>query len=256
MRDSIDDACLAVQAAAAGKGKAAIRRMLIAELESRDACLPPPLVIDIFVDQIATGTYEAGKPFAFISAGRSGLARLPFVQKCINKLFAPKTAELESLFSAGGYIGHGVVRVTEHVASHWPLMSRLVPGPPGRELYAPAPSEVPPPARLLPDPEVRDRIPELFDPLAHPPRLPGMPPPTGADLILVWLDDDAGTVAVCCEPGRIGTLAADDTQAYLPLVRAAQIQGKAVAATADICLTAHDLLPATVRVIPGSSSPA
>jgi hypothetical protein len=46
-----------------------------------------------------------------------------------------------------------------------------------------------------------------------------------------------------------------DAGAYLPLVRAAHAQDKVVAATADIRVTAHGLLPATVRVVPDRSGP-
>lgn len=254
MQGGIDEACEAVEAVAAGKGRAAIRRMLIAELKSRDVDTPPPEVVDLLVEQIAAGSYQAGKPFT--SVRYSGLSRLPFVRKYINKLFGPTAEEFESLFSAGGMITHGVLRVTDHVADDWPTMPRLFPHPPGRELYAPAPADVPPPARLLLDPDVHERMPEIFDPPPPPPRLPGMPPPTGADLILVWLEDDNGTVTVCCAPGRLGILAAEDAEAYLPLVRSVHAQGKVVATTADVRRTAHDPLAATIRVIPHRSEPA
>jgi hypothetical protein len=56
-------------------------------------------------------------------------------------------------------------------------------------------------------------------------------------------------VAVCCQPGRIGVLKAEDAGAYLPLVRAVHAQDKVVAATADIRATAGHLLPATVRAV-------
>jgi hypothetical protein len=34
---------------------------------------------------------------------------------------------------------------------------------PGRGQYAPPPDQVPPPARLMPDPDLRTRMPELFE---------------------------------------------------------------------------------------------
>jgi hypothetical protein len=105
---------------------------------------------------------------------------------------------------------------------------------------------VPRPARLIPDPDLRERIPELFEAPPPPPKWVGMPPPTEAELVFAWLDESGGTVAVCCPPGRIGVL---NAEAYLPLVRSAQAQGKVVAVTADIGVTARGLLPAAVRVI-------
>jgi hypothetical protein len=88
-----------------------------------------------------------------------------------------------------------------------------------------------------------------------------MPSPEGADLVFVWLEDGGGAVAVCCQPGRIGLLDAEDAEAYLPLVRTAHAQDKVVAATADIRVDAPGSLPVTVRVVPnrdlraGTASP-
>jgi hypothetical protein len=247
MQDSIGEACQAVQAAAAGKGKAAIRRMLTAEFRARGVDLPPPL-FDVAVKQIAAGTYTPGEPL--VSVHHSGLLRVPFVRKAIGHALGPT---LEAHVSAG-MMDHGVVRVTEHLADAWPVVSRTCPHPPGRDLYAAAPDEVPPPARLIPDPDVRERMPELFE--APPPlRMPGLPSAEEAELVFVWLEDSGGAVAVCHQPGRIGVLDAADAGAYLPLVRAAHAQDKVVAATADIRVTARGLLPATVRVVPDRSGP-
>jgi hypothetical protein len=250
MLDGIDEACEVVQAAAAGKGKAAIRRMLTEEFRSRDVELPPDL-FDVLVKQIAAGTYAPGEPL--VSVHRSGLLRVPFIRKAIGRMLEPALEEL----SEQGVMGGGVVWVTEHLADAWPVVSRTLPHPPGLDLYAPGPDEVPPPARLVPAPDLRERMPDLFEAPAPPlpPRWPGMPSPTQAELVFVWLEDSGGAVAVCCQPGRIGILNAEDTEAYLPLVRSAHAQGKVVAATADIRFTARGLLPATVRVVSGRSGP-
>ncbi len=127
------------------------------------------------------------------------------------------------------------------------MMSGSLPHPRGRGLYAPPPDQVPPPARLLPDPDLRTRMPEVFE---GPPPLPMPPPPDtapdDADLVFVWLEDNDGAVAVWCAPGRIGVLKAGEADAYLPLVRAAAAQDQVVAATSDISRTT----PAAVRVVP------
>ena len=141
-----------------------------------------------------------------------------------------------------------MVRVTGHVADAWQLLSGTLPHPPGRDLLAPVLEDVPLPARLIPDPDLRERIPELFE-APPPPKWVGMPPQAEAELVFAWLDESGGTVAVCCPPGRLGVLNAEDAEAYLPLVRSAQAQGKVVAVTADIDVTARGLLPAAVRVV-------
>jgi hypothetical protein len=245
MQDTIDEACEAVQAAAAGKSKAAIRRMLTAEFRARDVSLPRPL-FDVAVNQIAAGTYVPGEPL--VSVRRSGLLSLPFIGKAIGRSLEPALEALREHISEEG-IEPGVVRVTEHVADAWQLLSGTLPHPPGRDLLAPVPEDVPLPARLIPDPDLRERIPELFEAPPPPPKWVGMPPPAEAELVFAWLDESGGTVAVCCPPGRIGVLNAEDAEAYLPLVRSAQAQGKVVAVTAGIGVTARGLLPAAVRVV-------
>ena len=245
MQDTIDEACEAVQAAAAGKSKAAIRRMLTAEFRARDVSLPSPL-FEVAVDQIAAGTYVPGEPL--VAVRRSGLLTLPFIGKAIGRRLEPALEALRENI-AEEEIEHGVARVTEHVADVWQLLSGTLPHPPGRDLLAPVPEDVPLPARLIPDPDLRERIPELFEAPPPPPKWVGMPPPAEAELVFAWLDESGGTVAVCCPPGRIGVLNAEDAEAYLPLVRSAQAQGKVVAVTADIGVTARGLLPAAVRVI-------
>jgi hypothetical protein len=250
MQDAIDEACEAVQAAAAGKSKAAIRRMLTAEFRARDVSLPLPL-FDVAVNQIAAGTYVPGEPL--VSVRRSGLLSLPFIGKAIGRRLEPALEALRENISEEG-IEHGVVRVTEHVADSWPILSGALPRPPGRDLLAPVPEEdVPPPARLIPDPDLRERIPELFEAPPPPPKWVGMPPSAEAELVFAWLDESGGTVAVCCHPGRLGVLNAKDAEAYLPLVRSAQAQGKVVAVTADIGVTARGLLPAAIRVVAARS---
>jgi hypothetical protein len=246
MQDTIDEACEAVQAAAAGKSKAAIRRMLTAEFRARDVSLPLPL-FDVAVNQIAAGTYVPGEPL--VSVRRSGLLSLPFIGKAVGRRLEPALEALREHIAEEG-IEHGVVRVTEHVADAWPIMSGTLPHPPGRDLLAPVPEEdVPPPARLIPDPDLRERIPELFEAPPPPPKWVGMPPSAEAEMVFAWLEESGGMVAVCCQPGQIGVLDAEDAEAYLPLVRSAHAQGKVVAATADIRVIGRDLLPATVRVV-------
>jgi hypothetical protein len=79
-------------------------------------------------------------------------------------------------------------------------------------------------------------------------------PAVEAGLVFAWLDESGGTVAVCCPPGRIGILDAEEAVAYLPLVRSADARGEVVAATADIAVAAGGLRPAAIRVIADRSS--
>jgi hypothetical protein len=219
--------------------------MLTAEFRARDVCLPSPL-FDVAVNQIAAGTYVPGEPL--VSVRRSGLLSLPFIGKAIGRSLEPALEALREHISEEG-IEHGVARVTEHVADAWPIVSGTLPRPPGHDLFAPAPEDVPPPARLIPDPDLRERIPELFEAPPPPPKWFGMPPSADAELVFAWLEESGDTVAVCCQPGRLGVLNAEDAEAYLPLMRSAQAQGKVVAATADIGVTARGLPPGAVRVI-------
>jgi len=206
------------------------------------------------VDQLAAGTYVPGQPL--VSVRCSGLLRLPFIGPAVGRFLEPALEALKEHISTEG-IDHGVVRVSEHVADAWPVTSRMLPHPPGRGLYAPAPDEVPPPARLVADPDLRERVPDLFEASAppFPARWASMPSAAEADLVFIWLEEDGGTVAACCPPGRLGTLNAGDAEAYLPLVRVAHAQDMVVAATADIRPAARGLLSATVRVIADRSEP-
>jgi hypothetical protein len=253
MHDSMREACEAVQAAAAGKSTAEIRRMLEAEFRSRNAPTLTPDLYDVLAKQIAAGTYDPNEPL--VSVRRTGLLRVPFIRKAIRQA-------LESAVEEHGWEGvfrRGVSWVPEDVAGGWLTMSPTLPHPPGRGLYAPPPDQVPPPARLVPDPDLRTRMPEVFE--GPPPLSMPLPPdtrePEGDELVFVWLEDSDGAVAVCCSPGRIGLLEAEDAEAYLPLVRAATGQDQVVAATTDIGRTT----PATVRVVPnrglraGTASP-
>ena len=249
MRDPVGEACEAVQAAASGKDKAAIRRMLMAELRSREAPSLPPELLDVAVEKIAAGTYVRGEPLASVSCRPAGLLRVPFLGKAIGHFLEPAFEALKQHISEEGLLGHGVQWVTEGLADSWPMASWSCPHPPGRGFYATQAEEAPPPARLVPDPDLRERMPELFKPLPPPPKLPDTAP-IGPEMVFVWLEDSGGTVAVCHKPGRLGVLDAEDAGAYLPLVRAAHAQDKVVAAMADISLSARDLLPATVRVLP------
>jgi hypothetical protein len=243
MLDGIREACEAVNAAAAGKSEAEIRQMLTAEFRSRGVSLPAPL-FELEVSRIAAGTYVPGEPVVNVRYG--GLLRVPFIRKALGQVFDAAIKE----HGWAGVFKPGVVRVSEHVGNSWRTTSWTLPHPPDRGLYAPEPDQVPPPARLIPDPDLRERIPELFE-----------PPPDGADLVFVWLEDSDGAVAVCAAPGRIGMLEAEDAGAYLPLVRVAHAQDQVVAATADFRKPKYDFLPVTVRVIPdrdltaGTTSP-
>lgn len=187
------------------------------------------------------GTDTPGEPLG--SVRRTGLLRVPFIRKALRQAFDSAVAE----HGMDGVFPPQVAWVSEFVADAWPMMSGSLPHPPGRGLYAPPPDQAPPPARLMPDPDLRTRMPEVFD---GPPPLPmPLPPdtsPDDADLVFVWLEDDDGTVAVCCAPGRVGVLEAGAAEAYLPLVRAAAARDQVVAATSDISRTT----PATVRVVP------
>jgi hypothetical protein len=246
VRDPVGEACEAVQAAAAGKSKAEIRRMLVAELRSREA---PPLVpelVDVLLEKIAAGTYVPGEPL--VSIRRFGLLDLPFIGKPLRRALQSTREALNQHTSEEG-MGYGVVWIPEHFTDDWPKMSWMCPHPPGRDFYATKPDEVPPPARLLPDTDLRERMPELFELRTPPPRPPGTAP-IEAEMVMVWLEESGGTVAVRHWPGRIGVLNVDDADAYLPLVRAAGARFEAVAAMVDIRVTADGLLPATVRVLP------
>jgi hypothetical protein len=118
MQDTIDEACEAVQAAAAGKSKAAIRRMLTAEFRARDVSLPPPL-FDVAVNQIAAGTYVPGEPL--VAVRRSGLLTLPFIGKAIGRRLEPALEALRENIAEEG-IEHGVVCCLRPSA-----LSRIVP---------------------------------------------------------------------------------------------------------------------------------
>jgi hypothetical protein len=66
--------------------------------------------------------------------------------------------------------------------------------------------------------------------------------------LAVQLEEDGGTVVVRHGPGRVGTVSATDASAYLPHLNAARSQGKVVAATATLHVTAHGSLRVTVRL--------
>ena len=250
MFDSIRDACDAVQATAAGKDEAEIRQMLTAELRSRDVSLPPEIV-DSLVKRIVSGTRTPGEPFISGSVQYGGLLRVPFIRKAIRSMFEAAIRE----HGVDGLIERHVPWVSKDIGDSWWFMSQGLPHPPGRDLYAPAPDEVPPPARLIPDPDLRERMPDLFRPPPSPPRWSGMDSAEveGADQLFVWLEDSGGTVIVRNQPGRIGILNAEDAEAYLPLVRSAHARDKVVAAMADIGIAAAGLPHSTISVVPDRS---
>jgi len=161
----------------------------------------------------ATGTDTPGEPLAFVR--RTGLLRVPFIRNALRRAFDAALAE----HGPEGVFQPHVVWVSDFVADAWPMISRSLPHPPGRGLYALPPDQVPPAPDTAPD---------------------------DADLVFVWLEDHDGTVAVCCAPGRVGVLEAGEAEAYLPLVRAAAARDQVVAATSDI----SHATPATVRVVP------
>ena len=184
MWDSIREACDAVQAAAAGEDEAAIRRMLEAEFRARDVSLPPE-IFDSLVKRIAAGTRAPGEPLVSVQYG--GLLRVPFIRKAIRHIF-------DSAVAAAGGVDNLIERhvpwVSKDIGDSWWIMSRTLPHPPGLGLYVTAPDEVPPPARLIPDPDLRERMPDLFEPVRPlPPRWSDMGPPDDADQLFVWLED-------------------------------------------------------------------
>jgi hypothetical protein len=248
MRDGIREACEAVQAHAAGKDKAAIRRMLTEELRSREVSLPPD-VLEVVVEQIAAGTYVPGEPIVSVHWG--GLLRVPFARKALRQMFRPVFDEFDRLLSSEVFRPEG-----EKGTGHdlWSALSQMYPHPPGRGLYAAAPEEVPPPAPLIPDPDLRERIPGLFKLPPSPPGPHGEPPQPWP-VVAAWLEDSGGTIAVYEQHGRIGVLNAEDAEAYLPLARAAHAQDEVVPAAAEI-RAVHGLLSATVWVMARPSDPA
>ena len=247
MRDGIREACEAVQAHAAGKEKAAIRRMLTEELRSREVFLPPD-VLDVVVEQIAAGTYVPGEPI--VSVHWAGLLRMPFARKALRQMFRPVFDEFDSLLSSEVFGSEGR-RGTGHDLRS--ALSRMYPHPPGRGLYAAAPEEVPPPAPLTPDPDLRERMPDLFNLPPSPPGPHGEPPQPWP-VIAAWLEDSGATIAVHEQHGHIGVLNAEDAGAYLPLARAAHAQDEVVPAAAEI-RAAHGLLSATDWVMVRPSGP-
>jgi hypothetical protein len=100
MHDGIDEACAAVQAAAAGKSKAAISRMLAAEFRARDVDLPPPL-FDVAVQRIAAGAHLPGEPL--VSVRQSGPLRLPFIGKALRRGLEPALDALREHVSQEGW---------------------------------------------------------------------------------------------------------------------------------------------------------
>jgi hypothetical protein len=122
-----------------------------------------------------------------------------------------------------------------------PFLSRLHPHPESLDLYFPEPGQSPAPAELIVDPDIAERMPWLLEPL---------PPGKDAWSFAVWLEEAEGAVVVRHQPGRIGTLGAKDSEAYLPHVRAARAQDKVMAAMANPRITASGSFHATIR--PGS----
>ncbi len=248
MFDTMREACNAVQAAAAGKDQAAIREMLAEEFRSRDVSLPPEFV-DGLAKRIASGTYTPGEPLVGGSVRYGGLLRVPFIRKAFRNMFDAAIRE----HGLDGLIERHVPWVSKDIGDSWWFISQTLPHPPGRHLYAPAPDEVPPPARLIPDPDLRERMPDLFEPAPPPPRWSGLESVEGADQLFVWLEENGGTVVVRNQPGRIGILSTEDAEAYLPLIRSAHAREKVVAAMADIGHAAADLPHSTVSVVPDRS---
>jgi hypothetical protein len=120
----------------------------------------------------------------------------------------------------------------------------------------------PPPAQVILDPDLHDRMPWLFElppdlPPGFPPDMPRMPsgsrharhPRSHRDVSLtVRLADDGSTVVVRHEPSRIGTLSTSDAPAYLPHLNAARSQGKVVAAMANLRVTGRGSPRMTIRL--------
>jgi len=205
------------------------------------------------VKRIASGTRTPGEPFisGSVSVQYVGLLRAPFIRKAIRSIFEAAIGE----HGVDGLIERQLPWVSKDIGDSWWFMSKGLPHPPGRDLYAPAPDEVPPPARLIPDPDLRERMPDLFKPPPSPRRRFGLVymAVERADQLFVWLEDSGGTVVVRNQPGRIGILNAEDAETYLPLVRPAHARDKVVAAMADIGIAAAGLPHSTVSVVPDRS---
>ncbi len=179
------------------------------------------------MEQIAAGTYVPGEPIVSVRWG--GLLRVPFARKALRQVFRPVFDEFESLLSSG--TGHDRT-VPDVSAPAGPRPVRRCTG--GGAAAA---------AWLIPDPDLRERMPDLFSLPPSPPGPHGEPPQPWP-VIAAWLDD-SGAIAVHEQRGRIGVLNAEDAGAYLPLAWAAHAQDEVVLKAAEI-RAAHGLLSATV----------
>jgi hypothetical protein len=245
---SFQEACEAVQRSAAGKDVAEIRQMLNGEFRSRDILVPPP-VIGLVATSIAGGSYDAdGQPSFPEEPGWPGRAAgWVFRRLFARRLFGDDPCELPAT-----------------LISQAPEMSWLAGDVPDPGRYVPAPGDSPAPAQVILDPDLRDRMPWLFElpPEVPPDFPPGMPRmPSGSrharhsrsrqDVsLMVQLEDDGSTVAVRHEPGRIGTLSTRDAPVYLPHLHAARSQGKMVAAMATLRITGRDSPRIIIRLGP------
>jgi hypothetical protein len=234
------EACEAVQRSAAGKDATQIRHMLTDEFRSRDIPVPPP-VTGLIAASIASGSHDADDepPFPGEPSWPGRAAGWVFRRLAGDDL----TTKL----------------ISESPELSW--LAELSGDAPDPGRYVPGPGTSPPPAQVILDPGLGDRMPWLFE---LPPLLPDFPPDTPRMRsglrharhprshrevsLTVRLEEDGDTVIVRHEPGRVGTLSANDTAAYLPHLNAARSQGKVLAAIATLRVTGRGSPRMTIRL--------
>ena len=236
---SFREACEAVRGAAAGRDEAEIRQLLAGELRSRNIDLPPN-IIGLLGAGIAAGD-------ASITVGDWGEHDLPHEQPGLAASLIGKV--IGGVLARRIGIGDSQIReVMKESVTMSPVLSRLVqPGPPDPDLYVPEPGRQPAPAEVIVDPDLAERMPWLVEPPSE--RLPGMPRSAMRTFSFdARLEEDDGTVIVRAFSSRIGRLSATDAEAYLPHIRSARAQDKAVAAMATGRTTGRRSLHVTIRL--------
>jgi hypothetical protein len=215
---------------------AEIRQMLADEFRSRDIPVPPR-VIGLIAAGIASGRFDADDepPFPGEPSWPGRAAGWVFRRLFARRLFGDDLGEL-------------VTKLISESPERFGL-GELFEDAPDPDRYVPEPGNSPPPAQVILDPDIQDRMPWLFE---LPPDLPPDFPPDMARLmtrharhprshrdvsLMVRLEEDGSTVVVRQGPGRIGALSTRDAPAYLPHVNAARSQGKVVAAIATLRVT-------------------
>jgi hypothetical protein len=168
---------------------------------------------------------------------------------------------LEEPSRPGRLPGDGLDELTRNLISASADLSWLLENAPDPGRYVPGPGNSPPPAQLILDPGLEDRMPWLFDlpPDAPPPGLipawlpsgeqHARPPRSHQEMSIdVLLEEEGGAVVVRHGPGRVGTLSGTDAPAYLPHLNAARSQRKAVTAVATLHVTGSGSPRFTVRL--------